>query len=244
MASRPARTAACSAEAPSSPEAASGDAPFWSRHSATASWPSSHATRSGRDRRKAPSVSDAHGFDVGAARERRHRAGDVAARRRGRQRRVGIICSLDTRATAEPPPVLPLRLDERRLLGERRVWDGFRVRNGTRVRPGFVAGALRAFPPFPEPRLPQRVGVRVPPNLEDAHERAVFPGAHVQNARAHLGDVRAHLSVRAAALDAERHAEVQARPFGLRSAAIRACRVPGRRTHARQDGERVCAVFF
>ena len=57
MASRPARTAACSAEAPSSPEAASGDAPFWSRHSATASWPSSHATRSGRDRRKAPSVS-------------------------------------------------------------------------------------------------------------------------------------------------------------------------------------------
>ena len=177
---------------------------------------------------------DAHGFDVGAARERRHRAGDVAARRRGRQRRVGIICSLDTRATAEPPPVLPLRLTNAVFSARGEFGTGFAF--GTeRASPRFRRRCSRAFPPSPSLASHSALAF-VFPQTSKTRTSARVPGAHVQNARAHLGDVRAHLSVRAAALDAERHAEVQARPFG---SAARNPRTPrSRAAHARAPRRR------
>ena len=139
---------------------------------------------------------DAHGFDVGAARERRmRRRRRRAPPRTPTPRRHHLLPRV--RTTAEPRRSCHFALTNAVFSARGEFGTGFAFGTERAFAP-VSSPVLSAPSPFPEPRLPQRVGVRVPKPRRRARARRV-PGRARPNARAH-GDVRAHLSVRAAAL--------------------------------------------
>jgi hypothetical protein len=86
--------------------------------------------------------------------------------------------------------------------------------------------------------LPQAVGVFIAQRIKH-REHGGLPRLDVQRAAAHLRHVHSQLPVHAAALNAQQHPQVQARPVGVRRAAVHAPPVAG---HPPQPLQRAAAA--